>query len=215
MSREAVGGRFWVWHVSREAASDRFGWYLIYLGILYWKICFIVLLSAQKRDINHVGQKNPFLDNRISCHYGEDSCNGQRKRERDACKLVQSWYRNSQWAEKKRAGCRKVSPKRVHDSIWAEKGERWCRKVSPKLIWGSLWVEKTGESDKKVGLNYVEHGVWAEKNDWRGRIISPRLYCNLLLGREKRAREPEKSVQSWYEAAYGEKKQAKVTKKSV
>ena len=75
--------------MSREAASDRFGWYLIYLGILYCKIRFIVLLSAQKRDINHVGQKNPFLGNQISCHYGEDSCNGQRKRERNACIVIQ------------------------------------------------------------------------------------------------------------------------------
>ena len=91
--------------MSREAASDRFGWYLIYLGILYCKIRFIVLLSAQKRDINHVGQKNPFLGNRISCHYGEDSCNGQRKREQDCERSVQSRHGDSLWADKRERGC--------------------------------------------------------------------------------------------------------------
>ena len=97
--------------MSREAASDRFGWYLIYLGILYCKIRFIVLLSAQKRDINHVGQKNPFLGNQISCHYGEDSCNGQINERGDACKSVQSRHGDSLWAEKRECGCREISPK--------------------------------------------------------------------------------------------------------
>ena len=115
MSREAAGGRFSVWHVSREAASDRFGWYLIYLGILYCKIRFIVLLSAQKRVINHVGQKNPFLGNRISCHYGEDSCNGQRKVIEEEELSVQGYIVICLWADK-------IDP------------ESW--KVSPKLEWG-------------------------------------------------------------------------------
>ena len=113
MSRKAASGRFSVWHVSSEAASDRFGWYLIYLGILCCKIRFIVLLSAQKRDINHVGQKNPFLGNQISCHYGEDSCNGQRKREQDGEKSVQSRHGDSLWAEKRECGCREISPKQA------------------------------------------------------------------------------------------------------
>mgnify|MGYP004626238997 FL=1 len=99
--------------MSREAAGDRFGWYLIYLGILYCKIRFIVLLSAQKRDINHVGQKNPFLGNRISCHYGEDSCNGQRKREQDCERSVQSRHGDSLWADKRERGWREISPKQA------------------------------------------------------------------------------------------------------
>ena len=107
---------------------------MIYLGILYCKIRFIVLLSAQKRVINHVGQKNPFLGNRISCHYGEDSCNGQRKREWDACKSVQSWHKDSQWEEKRERGCRKVSPKLEQDSLWVEKTAQMSHKVSLKLI---------------------------------------------------------------------------------
>ena len=37
----------------------------------------------------------------------------QRNESVDACKSVQSWYKNSLWAEKRERGWRKVSPKLV------------------------------------------------------------------------------------------------------
>ena len=93
------------------------------LSILYCKIRFIVLLSAQKRDINHVGQKNPFLGNRISCHYGEDSCNGQRKREQDGEKSVQSWHRTAYGQINESVDGEKSVQSWNGDSLWAEKSE--------------------------------------------------------------------------------------------
>ena len=38
---------------------------------------------------------------------------GQRKVSEDACKSVQSWYKNSLWADKRERGWRKVSPKQA------------------------------------------------------------------------------------------------------
>ena len=102
------------------------------LSILYCKIRFIVLLSAQKRDINHVGQKNPFLGNRISCHYGEDSCNGQRKREQDGKKSVQSWHRTA-YGQRKVSEDGEKSVQSWHRTAYGQrKRERGWRKVSPK-----------------------------------------------------------------------------------
>ena len=46
---------------------------------------------------------------------------GQINESVDGEKSVQSWYKNSLWAEKKRAGWRKVSPKLTQDSLWADK----------------------------------------------------------------------------------------------
>ena len=59
---------------------------------------------------------------------------GQRKVSEDAEKSVQSRHGDSLWAEKKRAGWRKVTPKLAQDSIWVEKRECGCREISPKLI---------------------------------------------------------------------------------
>ena len=128
--------------MSREAASDRFGWYLIYLGILYCKIRFIVLLSAQKRDINHVGQKNPFLGNQISCHYGEDSCNGQINERGDACKSVQSWYKNSLWAEKRERGWRKVSQKQACGQPMGRETRVWMPRNQSKAGMGIAYGQR-------------------------------------------------------------------------
>ena len=57
---------------------------------------------------------------------------GQINERGDGEKSVQSWYKNSLWAEKKRAGWRKVSPKLTQDSLWADKRECGCREISPK-----------------------------------------------------------------------------------
>ena len=38
---------------------------------------------------------------------------GQRKESVDGEKSVQSWYKNSLWAEKRECGCRKASPKQA------------------------------------------------------------------------------------------------------
>ena len=58
----------------------------------------------------------------------------QRNKSVDGEKSVQSRHGDSLWAEKKRAGWRKVTPKLAQDSIWAEKRECGCREISPKLI---------------------------------------------------------------------------------
>ena len=63
---------------------------------------------------------------------GMGTAYGQRNESVDAEKSVQSRHGDSLWAEKKRAGWRKVSPKQAQDSLWAEKTDKRSQKVSPK-----------------------------------------------------------------------------------
>ena len=50
----------------------------------------------------------------------------QRNESMDVEKSVQSWYKNSLWADKRECGCREISPKQAWNSIWADKRERGC-----------------------------------------------------------------------------------------
>ena len=121
---------------------------------------------------------------------------GQRKEREDAEKSVQIRHGDSLWAEKKRAGWRKVSPKQA----WGQPMDRETRvrmlvnqsKAGIRTAYGqrnesvdgeksvqirhgdSLWAEKRERGWRKVSPKLAQDSLWAEKTDKRSQKVSPK-----------------------------------------
>ena len=64
---------------------------------------------------------------------------GQRNERGDACKSVQSWYKNSLWAEKRERGWRKVSQKQACGQPMGRETRVWMPRNQSKADIGTAY----------------------------------------------------------------------------